>query len=238
MLSRRLLLNFPLGLFLGCSLTLLLAYFLDRSFSDQLSKFYTFVFSALLSLVAATLALAGALNASNTQQKIDENNRLRRLASAKASLPSTLSSALDYYNRLQEWNAPGLNEEPPEAIETGLGLEPQSVNAFKAVIENASPEEAHYFSRFLAHDQILTARCKDRINLEVAQPSQQTMELSVDIARQQTALNFAFDYARGRDSIDRKISPKDLYSIASCHQHGNDEPLMELARLYSNYWHR
>ena len=91
----RLLTNFPLGIFLGCAISFSLFLLLEQSAADFFRKFYTFVFSALISLLAAAGALARVLANIENQNKNQRNDRSRRLASARAMLPNALSNFVE-----------------------------------------------------------------------------------------------------------------------------------------------
>ena len=87
----RLLANFPPGLFLGAAAAFLVSWLIDEGVTSALVLQTTYVFQALLGMIAAAIALAGTLKNINNQQEMAERARLSDLKAAKAVLPLALT---------------------------------------------------------------------------------------------------------------------------------------------------
>lgn len=94
-MKRNFLKNVAFGIFLGAELSLTLAFFLDTDVSAELKRLYTYIFSALASLLAASLALSGVLASIENQERIQSQIRERKFASARAFLPTALSNFIE-----------------------------------------------------------------------------------------------------------------------------------------------
>lgn len=92
---QRLLQNTAFGLFLGSVLAFALSFALEASVEEDAKKLYTFIVSALISLLAASLTLVGVFANIDNQDRLANDLRVRKLKAAKAFLPSSLSKMCD-----------------------------------------------------------------------------------------------------------------------------------------------
>ncbi|MFY1710605.1 hypothetical protein [Tritonibacter mobilis] len=88
---RSYLLNTPMGLAIGIIFACALGWGFDADFSEGVTKLYTFVVSAVLSLIVASFAVAGVFSNIASQREKDEGDRRRKLLAASAKLPLALA---------------------------------------------------------------------------------------------------------------------------------------------------
>ncbi|MFD1157837.1 hypothetical protein [Roseovarius aestuarii] len=87
----KLLRNTAFGGLVGTLVTLALVWAFDSDVSTEIKRFYTFVFTACITLAAATLTLYGVFSNIENQQTQAQQDRNRKLLAAKALLPNALS---------------------------------------------------------------------------------------------------------------------------------------------------
>lgn len=80
-----------MGTFFGVLFTCALGWGFDANFSEGMTKLYTFVVSALLSLLVAAFAVAGVFANIASQREKDADTRQRKLLAANAKLPFALA---------------------------------------------------------------------------------------------------------------------------------------------------
>ncbi|WP_291737551.1 hypothetical protein [Leisingera sp. F5] len=87
----RFLSNFALGCFVGALSALIVAWIIDETVSAAYQKNWIYLFSALITLAAASLALMGTLSVISNQNKVSKDQKDASLRAAKATLPLALS---------------------------------------------------------------------------------------------------------------------------------------------------
>ncbi len=212
MFKIKFLMNFAGGLALGTIATLFLCWMFDSQISEDLKKLYTFIFSAIMTALAATLALAGALNNVYTQRELDRNNRLRRLNAAKANLPIALNNFIKVCKIAKNKETSELSTGFPQgtpARNFGLDHKEEAINTLTSVIENAEIREAKILSSILANHQVLVARMGEM------QPERSEREILESIAYwsyQSCLISHCFNYARGDEHIEDTITEEFILS--------------------------
>jgi hypothetical protein len=164
---KRFLLNFPLGLFLGAVFTLLLAWKLESLASQAIERNYVSLFAACAGLIAAVLALAGALTNVANQNELSEKQRIARLRASQAVLPLALARIhnVTTLGILLAAEAEELRKNPAEArarLNT-LGISDNDIKTIKDCIEVADPASAAWLGLIMAHFQIELSRLETRL---------------------------------------------------------------------------
>lgn len=155
---RHFLLNFPLGIFLGTSFTLLLVWILDSQLSLPFERVVASLFGALAGLIAATLALAGVLTNIANQNHLVDKQRLARLGSARAVLPLTLSRinsvCLLGFHVAEQIEALKIDPVQARLRFDALEISGDDLKTLKECIEVADSNSAAWLSLIVAHFQI------------------------------------------------------------------------------------
>ncbi|HKK85334.1 MAG TPA: hypothetical protein VJ942_07400, partial [Roseovarius sp.] len=63
--------NTAFGIFVGATLTLAFSWSVDSEVSIEIKRFCTFIFTAIISLIAATLTLVGVFTNIENQRRLD-----------------------------------------------------------------------------------------------------------------------------------------------------------------------
>lgn len=201
--------NFPMGMFIGLLFGILIHFIFTSEISDQLMRYGTFLLAMLATLLASGIALAGALNSADTQRQLDEDNRMRRLNSAKASLPYSLSDAINCAlaglteSALRFHGHGNVNPNLYEEIQPKKA----SIDNIISVIRNADPNEGKVLSLMLSNFQVYVARIN---SLPVAAPPSgrrhENMEAIAYWAYLYLLTGHCFEFARGQDGIENRIT--------------------------------
>lgn len=147
--------NFPLGVFLGLQLGLILAWIWDSELADLFKQNASDFLAALVTLIASAVALAAVFWKT-------EHQRSRKLAAARAVLPMALTKlievsrhGIDYSLRDESFLKDVSNF---DEVQAALSLPDSTLQILKENIENASPEEEKWLSLIIGHYQIYRSR--------------------------------------------------------------------------------
>ena len=244
--------NFPAGVFVGTFFTLMLCAALDADISDDLTKYYSFIGSALVGLLAASLALSGVLANMNLQAEQRRHERKRRLLSAKALLPIALSEMCEVARKgvANSWrDRPGgpivsRAEFDRQSLED-IRLSDEIVSVFRDIVEFDDEETAAIrIQGILREYQVFAARWRSHIS---DQDNLMTPDDS-EIAQRTTAWAYlyalaesAFDYARGETTkVENDVTEAEIshaLSASRCFVHHQDE-FSEAIGLYARHHDR
>ncbi|MBB4173246.1 hypothetical protein GGR93_001007 [Sulfitobacter noctilucicola] len=83
--------NTAFGLLIGFELGLGLAWIFSADIGDDVTKFYTYLIAASVSLIAATITLIGVFASIERANSAEAETRHRKLISARALLPTSLA---------------------------------------------------------------------------------------------------------------------------------------------------
>ena len=154
--------NFPFGLFVGAALALLLATTIDGDVGEELAKNRTYIFSALMTLIAASIALAGVLFNTGNQSALNERNRLAHLKAAKAVLPLALSHMNQVARKGLEFSLQTLDlyhdKENLKTVKAALDLGDSVLPTLRDCIEYADPVSGDWLSLIIQKYQLCFAR--------------------------------------------------------------------------------
>ncbi|MEX5576221.1 hypothetical protein [Pseudophaeobacter sp. A-200-2] len=81
-----------MGVAIGIMFTCGLGWLFDANFAEEVKERYTYLASAVLSLLVASFAVAGVFSSIASQRGEDHDDRKRRLLAARAKLPLALSA--------------------------------------------------------------------------------------------------------------------------------------------------
>ncbi|MCA1777152.1 MAG: hypothetical protein LC676_16530 [Loktanella sp.] len=134
--------NTPAGIFIGFVAGMILAAALDAGISEEIKKLYTFIISAILSLMAAALTLIGVFANIENQRETERRSREKKLAAAKALLPASLAqmcsvckSGMQFSDNFSEFAKKLSNDEFEEISTQRLSLSDGNLSIFREVIE-------------------------------------------------------------------------------------------------------
>lgn len=207
--------NFPLGLLLGAAFALFLAWAIDGDVGESLAKNGTYIFSALASLLAASIALVGVFSNIENQNQLAERNRLASLRAAKAVLPLALTKL---YSVAEAGFDFALEEETfyrepsnRETILAKLALDAAVLSTLKECISFGDEVSSAWLSAIIRKYQICFARHDRRLSDHDL--------LLMDFDRAGLAANWAillamvahsFEFARGGQKIPEILVRKKL----------------------------
>lgn len=221
---QKILRNTATGILIGFVGGMLLAMALDSGVSDELKKLYTFVISAVLSLFAAALTLTGVFANIENQREAERRSRERKLAAAKALLPTSLSQMCDicesgmqfshnFSTLLQELS----DEKFKEISVQRLSLPDGMISIFRELIELTDNEAvSERISVLLREYQVLFARWTSvfsQSNLSAMNGELRRNEKTVEWAFLYAITVSLFDYARNEsEGPDREIGERELWT--------------------------
>lgn len=146
--------NFPLGLLIGSWLALGLAMLIDANVSAVVADHYvSTAVVASATVFSASLAIWGVLWNVASQQDIVEEQRKRRLAAARASLPLALSEFL----KLCDSHIFHLANDTPKVNENSENLSEETQATLKLVIEHAEENVQSEIGNLLMFYQVALA---------------------------------------------------------------------------------
>jgi hypothetical protein len=242
--------NFPFGMFVGSVIVLMLCWAFDADIREGLSKFYTFVFSALIGLFAASVALSGVLASLDHQSKLREEDRKRKLFAARAVLPQALSDMCEVARRgmLNSEIAGVKNSKELEstfALKSlaDIRLSDEIVSVFKGVIEFSDDNFGKRIQGILSEHQILQARWKSHVRDRDNIMSRSTSDLAHSIchwAFLYPLTSTAFPYARMEPNAVKGFVNESEITTA-LHNLGpsanqDDPELLKAVEFYARYF--
>lgn len=209
----KLLINLPFGIFIGATISLILAWSLDNEVALNINRMKVYVFGSVLTMIAAAITLAGVLSNLNFQREQVEENRKLKAQSARAVLPNALSLFMDvtrhglHYNYLFSATGviSGLTDNTDASI---LALPKDTVKIFRELIENSSDERLrNHLFEILREHQVLVARSNGRGLGRGSSASNEDYRHVAHWAYLSALAGIIFDYARGRTlTIERTLS--------------------------------
>lgn len=156
---------------MGAIIALGLSAVLDSDVGENAQKFYVYIISAAITLVAATIALSGNLANIDYQNRVEQERRKALLRAAKAFLPVALSemsglcrsgmrNCIHFQAKKKELG----NEEFQRIAEAEMKLSDHFVTVFKEVIIYSEPRASKRASELLCEFQKYSARLKNRFD--------------------------------------------------------------------------
>ena len=226
MFNKEFLKNFPFGVFAGAIIVLMLCWAFDADIQEDMTRFYTFVFSALIGLLAASVALSGVLASLHQQATLREEERKRKLSAARAFLPQALSDMCEVARsgmlNSQTAGSKKGNELAPSFVRSSLEdirLNDEIVSIFKDIVEFSDANAGRRIQAILIEHQVLQTRWSGYVRgaENMVRPS------AFDLAYRSCHWAFlhslaatAFHYARGGgDDIKDPVHESDIFSALS-----------------------
>jgi hypothetical protein len=196
--------NFPFGIFIGFIAAMGLFWFLGADLSDDLTKYGTYILTAMASLLASAAAFATAIWNS-------EQQREAQLKAARANLPLALSELVTVsrfgFNYAQETEGWDNSAENFPNLETDTKIPPHTLKTIEAVISSADPITSEWLTLFLNYYQVNTSRLlgrkEDYKNLGF---TENCIENSAEWLVQLSIVNHLFDYARTGRQPSKQIT--------------------------------
>lgn len=198
--------NFPLGLAIGSTAALMLAWAVDLEVSEAFSRYSVYLFSALTTLAAATLATSGVLMTVSIQADRIESERRAKLEAARSTLPLALSQLTEICDVNIKHNIKPAPDRNNEHI-----LNDNSIATVKECIEFSNGRAQKTLQEVVMIYQIMTARQReDRVRQWLGDESldkydkYQRLTRIYQWASFRSVVECLFDFSRGRsDSVDR-----------------------------------
>ena len=205
--SQRFLLNFPLGIFLGTSFTLLFVWILVSDLSPPFERVVAGIFGAIAGLIAAFLALAGVLTNIANQNHLAEKQRRRKLVAAKAVLPLVLSQMAIVARRGAEISIrQNIQPKIPSELIAELTLSKEVIATLQATIEQTDRQDGNRLANLVRRYQVCltkTARLIARNDFAV----RVDCDLSLSWVILFRLVEDCFEYSRGEASnIPEKLN--------------------------------
>ncbi|MFT5631672.1 MAG: hypothetical protein ACI9HB_002853 [Gammaproteobacteria bacterium] len=220
----RFLKNFPFGIFLGVCSALLLSWLFDSDVNEDVTKLYTFVFTAIMSLFASSLAVFGVLLNLNKQQELIE----RRHIAARAVLPLTLSRLYSLTERAFEvaLDTTTLRARPEDVrrnLLQKLRLTKDDIEQLRDCIEASDEQSQAWIALIIAHWQIEISRLEGRLlDPNLVFTASQVNKSAIDWLTIRAMASHLFEYSRtgnrpndviSADLICVPISSPHLYNV-------------------------
>lgn len=216
--------NTAFGIFVGATLTLAFSWSVDSEVSIEIKRFYTFIFTAIISLIAATLTLVGVFTNIENQRHLDDEARHRKLNAAKALLPHALSQMCSVcrwgmrYSHSFNYYISDLGEEPFETLSfSQLKLSDEVISVFRDLIELSDDEIlTDRLAGILREHQVFLARWQDEFSPDAAHK----VVSDADIRQRTTGWAYLyaitcslFEYARNEhETLIETVSDKEISS--------------------------
>ena len=215
--------NFPLGLLLGWIAALLLVWVIDGEANDQIARNWTYLFTVVASLTAASIALSGSLAAISSQNDNLAKARNDDLRSARAVLPLVISELYQMSERMFEFslNDPTFFTVPSnqELMRNFLVLKDNTTQVLRDCIKSSDLVSSDWLGLLIANFQIFSARTESLFEAGRLVTSHNRASLALDWAIQLAVAEHCFEYARGKvPSVPLRLSPATLHlPIGSVH---------------------
>ena len=214
----RILRNTSLGACIGAALAIGLSAVFRADVSEGVEKFYTYIFSALITLLASGLALMGVFSNIEHQQHIATVARLRRLRATRALLPSALSQLCElaiwgirYSHQFAEYRRHLGTEEFERVSLSRLELSDELMSLLRDMIELCEDENvAKRIAGMLREHQVLVTRWKDEFS-EARRVIQNLRTRTVYWALLHALASSLFEYARSEtDTVDTVVTEDEI----------------------------
>lgn len=201
----KLITNFPFGVFVGVEGTLILIFFFSRQDFEKVTMLPAYLFAASATLLASSVAVAGVLATLQQNEMNRLHERQRRLASARAFLPSSLSRFCriahvgcslvhQVYRSKDRTKELGVIE--PRMIE--LALQDEIVQVFRDVLEFVEDEQvSSRIQLILKEYQVQFARTQSMLRDSTVGQDDYLRQLAVGWAYVYGLVVTLFNYARG-----------------------------------------
>lgn len=154
--------NFALGCFVGAFFALALAWIIDESVHDAYQKNWVYLFSALTTLAAASLALSGTFSVIFNQNELARKETERSMLAARALLPPVLSSlhTKAELGFLAAANQKEYKSNPDKARQLldKLSLSSEELKVLSDCIKFSEDDTARWLSLIISHFQIERSR--------------------------------------------------------------------------------
>ena len=196
--------NFPFGIFVGFIAAMTLFWIFGADISDDLTRYGTYVLTAMASLLASAVAFATAVWNAERQREL-------RLRAARASLPLALSEMVSasrngyqYAKNTTGWD--DIETNFPQ-LQNDINLSDKTIETIQAVIASSDTVTADWLAVFLAHYQVnvarLTGRSTDFKNIGF---EDDCIDECADWIIQTAIVNHLFNYARTGSEPETKFS--------------------------------
>ncbi|WP_157598764.1 hypothetical protein [Tateyamaria omphalii] len=219
---KRFLANAPFGIFLGASIASTVAILLDAEIAEEWKRWGTYGATALVSLISATLAVAGVLFTVDHQTQIKRSEREGKVESARAFLPNALSQICEVarkgFHQTYTYSSTGVIRAAvtPTSI-SSLGIPDEAVRVLRDLLENiqAGPVRDR-IAGILREHQILVARTNGVAHRIGNSVSPEDYRHAVHWAYLYALVGSLFDYARNEtNTITSRVTANDVENALS-----------------------
>lgn len=213
--------NTAFGLFLGVELALLLAWAFNAEVREDVARFYTYLITASVSLLAATLTLIGVFANIENVREAETERRKRKLISARAFLPTSLSKVCEIceagisYSHNFERDKKNLGEIVfRERSLSDLALPNGVVDVFRDIIELTDDDKVRErLAGIFQEHQVHLARWRSEFESSpnvVERTDSELKQRTVGWAYIYAIASSLFDFARGETEAVEEFEPARL----------------------------
>lgn len=217
--------NTAFGLTIGACSAFALAYILDSNVSSGLKEFYTYIISALLTLIAAALTLVGVFATIAHQRELEQRARFKKLEAARAFLPNALSRmcelsdyAILYSHNFDDFMSRLGEDEFRDISSSRLTLTDEIISILRDVIELTDDDKlSRRLSGLLREHQVFLARWRSLFSSDrdsFIQTTEDVRQRTVSWAYLGAISASLFTYARGESlTVDTTVGQDEIASI-------------------------
>lgn len=198
--------NFALGVFAGCVLAFGLSWLLAPELGEDLKRFYVFIFSSLLSLIAAAVAAGGVLANIENQNQLAAEDRRRRHVAARAMLPAALAALSEICSKGVRHSERLADEEVADAsawasLKPQLLIPSEVIDVLQSVLSFTEDEGiSRRIQMVLREHQIFMARWGDLAEPHWIQTAENRRCTVVSWAYLRFLVGTLYDFARDRET--------------------------------------
>lgn len=196
--------NGALGMFVGVQFTLVLTWLVSETLSERLVENIFTSATIVVALLSAALALAGIFLQIDKTEEVARLDRYRQLQSARAFLPSVLSSFCQIaQNGIEQSNELGLRKLPETEREVSVSpLIPneQIINVMRDILRYCDDANiAERIAQILREHQISLARWDGCFDANLVVVESDVRHRTVAWAYIYALIESLFEYARGEE---------------------------------------
>lgn len=205
--------NLSAGVFIGVFIGMAYFMIIESDLSDEYTKYWIYGVSALVTLFASGVALAGVLANLETTENHRRDERERKLKASKAMLPAVLSELSSRCERNAlivlaiAGNVSNANDSLSEYSSSDIEpfVEGQMFDVFRDCIEQADEQSALFLTLIAQRYQVAFARCEGKDFPRISATESDLSSLS--------SFRYAFDWVMLRNYISHCFEfARDEYS--------------------------
>jgi len=207
--------NVSIGALLGSFVGIGFIVFVDAEIDPDLKRYGTYGITAIVSLAASALALAGVLANIETARTIENDRRTSDLKAAQSVLPLALTRFIEIaeigIHRSCSPDAYFHDAENLKALRRDLHLDTEIIEILKDCIRSSDAGSREWLSNIVAHYQVCRSRMIGFVGDKnrAVRPSNKADSAS-DWIVLRALIQHAYGFARGADRIPETMSSDEI----------------------------